>query len=259
MIVAIDIGNSNVVVGLAEGENWHHIWRYNTVIDREAPYYYSKQLSQHLMDADVKPQNVESIVISSVVPDLTQAWVEVVQALFGKEPILLGPSVYTKLPLQIDRPDEIGTDLVANALEGYCKIGEDVIVVDFGTALTFTIVDHTGYIRGVNIAPGLKTAIAALFSKTAQLPEVPLELPPSIVGQGTVHAIQNGVLVGYVGLVRHMIAEIRKELGEHYKAIATGGLSAILHPLKADFELVDPVLTLNGIRRVAEMVSEEEA
>ncbi len=254
MIVAIDVGNSNVVIGVAKGENWRHIWRFNTVVDREAPYFYAKQLGQHLMEAGLKPPVIEAIVISSVVPDLTQTWVEVVQALFGQEPIVLGPLVYPKLPLKIDRPDEIGTDLVANALEGHLKLEADVIVVDFGTALTFTIVDHTGYIRGVNIAPGLKTAIAALFSKTAQLPEVPLELPPSIVGQGTVHAIQNGVLVGYVGLVRHMLAEIRKELGTQYKAIATGGLSAILHPLENDFEFVDPVLTLNGIRRVATLV-----
>lgn len=257
MIVAIDVGNSNVVVGIAKGDNWFNIWRFNTVVDREAPYFYSKQLGQHLMDAGLKPQRVDAIVISSVVPDLTHIWVEVVQALFGQEPIVLGPLVYPKLPLKIDRPDEIGTDLVANALEGHLKVQEDVIVVDFGTALTFTMVDHTGYIRGVNIAPGLKTAIAALFSKTAQLPEVPLELPPSIVGQGTVHAIQNGVLVGYVGLVRHMLAEIRKELGAQYKAIATGGLSAILHPLENDFEFVDPVLTLNGIRRVAGLVKDK--
>lgn len=258
MIIAIDIGNSNVVVAIGGKESWQHIWRYNTVTDREAPYFYAKQLGEQLMDADVKSKDIVSTVISSVVPDLTQVWAEVVQALLGQDPIVLGPEVYPYLPLQIDRPDEIGTDLVANALAAFTKMGEDVIVVDFGTALTFTIVDHTGHILGVNIAPGLKTAIAALFNKTAQLPEVPLELPPSIVGQGTVHAIQNGVLVGYVGLVRHMLAEIRKELGGHYKAIATGGLSAILHPLKDDFEWVDPVLTLNGIRRVGEIVTSKK-
>lgn len=254
MIIAIDIGNSNVVVAIGSGEHWQHIWRYSTVTDREAPYFYAKQLGQQLMDAEVKSQDILSTVISSVVPDLTQVWVEVVQALLGQEPILLGPSVYPFLPLKIDRPDEIGTDLVANALAAHTMVGKDLIVVDFGTALTFTIVDQSGHILGVNIAPGLKTAIAALFNKTAQLPEVPLELPPSIVGQGTVHAIQNGVLVGYVGLVRHMLAEIRKELGEHYQAIATGGLSAILHPLQDDFEAVDPTLTLNGIRKVGEIV-----
>lgn len=256
MIVAIDIGNTNVVVGVAERDDWRHIWRLPTVSDREAAYFYSTQLGQYLLDVDVKTGMIDSVVISSVVPDLIHVWEEIVSALFGRVPIVIGPKVYPHLPLQIDRPDEIGTDLVANALAGHTRFKEDVIVVDFGTALTFTIVDKTGHILGVNIAPGLKTAISALFSKTAQLPEVPLELPGSIVGEGTVHAIQNGVLVGYVGLVRHMLSEIRKELGPQYKAIATGGLSAILHPLQDDFSYIDSALTLNGIRLVGEILSE---
>lgn len=256
MIVAIDIGNTNVVVGVAERDDWRHIWRLPTVSDREAAYFYSKQLGQYLLDVDVKTGMIDSVVISSVVPDLIHVWQEIVSALFGRVAIVIGPMVYPHLPLQIDRPDEIGTDLVANALAGHTRFKEDVIVVDFGTALTFTIVDKTGHILGVNIAPGLKTAITSLFSKTAQLPEVPLELPGSIVGEGTVHAIQNGVLVGYVGLVRHMLSEIRKELGPQYKAIATGGLSAILHPLQDDFSYIDSALTLNGIRLVGEILSE---
>lgn len=255
MIVAIDIGNSNVVVGVAKGEDWRHIWRLPTVSDREAALFYSKQLGQLLMDVDVAPGMVQTVIISSVVPDVTQVWEEIVSGLLGCTAIVMGPKVYPYLPLQIDRPDEIGTDLVANALAGHTRIKDDVIVVDFGTALTFTIVDKSGHILGVNIAPGLKTAITALFSKTAQLPEVPLELPSSIVGEGTVHAIQNGVLVGYVGLVRHMLSEIRKELGPQYKAIATGGLSAILHPLQDDFSYIDSALTLNGIRLVGEILS----
>lgn len=255
MILAVDIGNSNVVVGCAEGGNWPHIWRFPTLTDREAVLFYHKQLSLHFLDADIHPDRLEAVVISSVVPDLTAGMEGVLEALSGKPPIVMGPKIYPSLPLKIDRPDEIGTDLVANALAAYSDLKKDTIVVDFGTALTFTIIDKTGHIRGVNIAPGLKTAISALFNKTAQLPEVPLELPNSIVGQSTVQAIQNGILVGYIGLVRHMLSEIRKELGPQYVAVATGGLSAILEPLQPDFVLIDPVLTLNGIRLVGELVN----
>jgi len=122
------------------------------------------------------------------------------------------------------------------------------VVVDFGTALTFTTCTAKGEILGVAITPGLKTAIRALFQKTAQLPEVPLKLPASVVGKNTTHAIQSGVLEGYIGLVRHMIARIREEVGAHVKVVGTGGLSSVLHPLEGDFDYVNPHLTLDGLR-----------
>jgi type III pantothenate kinase len=251
MIIAIDIGNSNVVIGVHNGELWRHTWRLPTLID-ETMLFYEMRLADHLLEAGISPDMVKKVVLSSVVPQLTGFFVELSQILFHRKALIVGPDVYPALSLRIDRPHEIGADLVANAAAAHYRFRQDCIIVDFGTALTFTVVTGEGYILGVAIAPGLRTAVSSLFQKTAQLPEVPLELPQSAVGKNTAHAIQSGILLGYVGLVRHLLAEIRVELGEHYIAIATGGLSSILHPLRHDFHAIEPHLTLDGLRVIGE-------
>ena len=156
--------------------------------------------------------------------------------------------------MRTQNPYEIGTDLLANAVAAKELHGGDTIVVDFGTALTFTVVDKDGLILGVNIAPGLKTAIKALVGQTAQLPEVPLELPESVLGKNTIHAIQNGVLWGYISMVEGMLDRIQKELGREVKVVATGGLSSILTPLHDRFDKVDRHLTLEGLRIIHQLM-----
>jgi type III pantothenate kinase len=148
--------------------------------------------------------------------------------------------------------DEIGTDIVSNAFAVFNRYSTDTIVIDFGTALTITTVSKTKGILGVSIAPGLKTATLSLFKGTAQLPEVPLVIPNSVLGKNTVEAIQSGVLIGYIGLIKHTVEAIREELNQPFPVIATGGLSAILHPLKDFFYEVDPDLTLDGMRFIYE-------
>ena len=252
MVLAIDIGNSNVVVALHDGNSWSQVWRIPTITEAEAALFYEKRLSDLLMEAGVLLGPRPRVVVSSVVPQLTQSFLHIAEHLFGQPALKVAPPIYPKLKLQIDRPNEIGTDLLANAVAAHHLYQQDCIIVDFGTALTFTTVSGAGHILGVAIAPGLKTAIASLFQKTAQLPEVPLTLPETPIGKNTEHAIQSGILIGYVGLVRHMLAEIRREVGEQYIAVATGGLSSILTPLQADFQHIDPMLTLEGLRIIAE-------
>jgi type III pantothenate kinase len=172
--------------------------------------------------------------------------------LFHSQPLIIGPEVYPKLQLAIDRPHEIGTDLVANAVAGYAKCQTTCIIVDFGTALTFTTVAKTGQILGVAIAPGLKTAMYSLFKSTAQLPVVPLEVPESAIGKNTAHALQAGVLLGYIGLVETLVGRIQKELNEKCYVVATGGLSSIIPELRTVFDEIDPNLTLDGLRIMAE-------
>jgi len=255
VIIAIDIGNSNVVIGVHDGEFWRHTWRLPTLVE-ETMLFYEMRLADHLLEAGIRPDMVKQVVLSSVVPPLTGFFVELSQILFHRKALIVGPDVYPALSLRIDRPHEIGADLVANAAAAHHRFQQDCIIVDFGTALTFTVVTGEGYILGVAIAPGLRTAVSSLFQKTAQLPEVPLELPKSAVGKNTTHAIQSGILLGYVGLVRHLLAEIRAELGEHYIAIATGGLSSILHSLRHDFYAIEPHLTLDGLRVIGEAAAE---
>lgn len=255
MVLAVDIGNSDITIGLFYEQDWKHLWRLSSAIS-SPELYYGIKMREHFFEAGLKTQDVEKIVVSSVVPDLTDRIVNVLKTLFEKSPIVLGPEVYTKLPIEVLNPYEIGSDLVSNALAAYMRFKRNCIVVDFGTALTFTTVSANGSILGVAIAPGLKTAIKSLSQNTAKLFDVPLELPESALGKNTVHAIQAGILLGYEGLVISMLERIKRELKDDQCAtLATGGLSSIITPLKDQFTVVDPNLTLNGLRLVGELVS----
>lgn len=252
MLLSIDIGNSNVVCGIYKDQAWEHIWRFPTIQSENPLLYYQERLHHQLFEHRLWPVSFQQVVISCVVPSLRETFTTLSEAFLKQKPILLGPKWYSKLELKVMRPEQIGTDLYANAYAAYHLYRKDSIIVDFGTALSFTIVDAQGQIKGVNITPGLKTAIKALFLNTAQLPEVPLKYPDSVVGKNTTHAIQAGVLVGYVGLVKHMIDTIREELGPQYQVIATGGLLDVLTPLQDFYDERRATLTLDGLRMIGE-------
>lgn len=254
MVLALDIGNTDITIGLHNNNQWPNIWRLPSSLSRPELFYGIK-LREYFFEAGIRVDDIEQVVISSVVPGLTDKIVSVVKTLFGKEPVVLGPEVYTKLPIEVLNPYEIGSDLVANALAAYVRFKQNCIVVDFGTALTFTTVSHTGKILGVAIAPGLKTAIKSLSQNTAKLFEVPLEMPESALGKNTVHAVQAGILLGYEGLVSSMLRRIKLELGEgDCSTVATGGLSAIITSIQSEFSLVDKNLTLNGLKIAGEFI-----
>jgi type III pantothenate kinase len=252
MLLAIDIGNSDVVFGLSKDNIWKFQFRIESSFSKISSDFDSK-LRFLFLENDIKLSEIDKIIISSVVPHLTNPIIEMVENLFGKKPIILGPAIYPKLPLEILRPQEIGTDLVCNALYAYSKYKKNCVIVDFGTALTFTTVSKTGKILGVSIAPGLRTAVKSLFSNTAQLPEVPLEVPESVIGQNTVHAIQAGVMWGYIGMVEKMVEKIKEEISEDCTVIATGGLSSKLTQLHYLFDEIDINITLNGLKLVSEL------
>ncbi|MEN0005742.1 MAG: type III pantothenate kinase [Bacteroidota bacterium] len=256
--IAIDIGNSNVVIGVCKNNEWIYTWRLPTSVREDAYLYYQTNLVNLLFEAGIGASEVQQVVISSVVPDLSSDFEQLITHIFPDKVVFIRPTLYHLFDIQTDNPAEIGTDLLANAVAAHHLYQRDCIIVDFGTALTFTTVNKAGQVMGVSIAPGLKTAISALFQKTAQLPEVPLELPQSVLGKNTVHAIQSGILIGYVGLVQHMLQAIRAELGSQFIAVATGGLSGILHPLQGAFEAIDSELTLKGLKRIGELVQEKK-
>lgn len=254
MLLAIDAGNTNIVFGVHKDGEWIHEWRFNTLPVKDKVEY-EMFLRLNFLEANLKLEDVDGIVISSVVPQLNDILSDFSRPLINKEPLFIGPKIYDRLPVRTKRPYQIGTDLVSNAVAGYSLYKEDIIIVDFGTALTFTIVGEDGLIQGVNIAPGLRTAIKALVGNTAQLPEVPLELPESVLGTDTIHAIQAGVLWGYVSMVEGMLDKIHAELGKKTKVVATGGLSSVLHPLHKRFDEVKRHLTLDGLRLIHEIVN----
>jgi type III pantothenate kinase len=253
MLLAIDIGNTDIVFGIHDSVSWIHQFRVSSSLSHRSSDY-EAQLRIRFLENSLKISDIEKAIISCVVPDQKAILKEMVQQMFGLDPVMVGVEMYDKLKMQIPSPYEIGTDLVCNAVYAYYTHKRNCIIVDFGTALTYTVVSKKGEIIGVSIAPGLKTAVKALFSNTAQLPEVPLQMPDSAIGKNTVHAIQAGVLWGYVGMVREMIAQIKKEVGQDCMVLATGGLSSILTPLQEEFNEVDKALTLNGLRIISEMV-----
>lgn len=250
MLLVIDQGNSDVVFGVHNGSDWVAEWR--TPTTNKSMSTYEALMRQWILEANLNVSDIDATIVSSVVPEYREAVITFVRSFLGIEPLVLGQKIYEKLELKLNSPHEIGSDLVANAIAAFSAYPNDpCIIVDFGTALTVTtILGNT--ILGVAIAPGLQTAVKSLFKHTAQLPEVPLELPESLLGKNTIHAIQSGVLHGYIGLVKHLVAETKKELQTDCKVLATGGLSSILKPLHDEFDLIDPKFTLNGLRLIHE-------
>jgi len=249
MLLAIDIGNSNVVCGLSSNNHWAEQFRIHTVANKTADEYeviYRTLLASRNIDL----KKIDRVVLSSVVPSLILPIREMIRKLFNQEPLVLGPDLYPRLAIGISNPYEIGTDLVANAVAAHNKYSGNCIVVDFGTALTFTVIKADGDLLGVTIAPGLKTAMASLSQKTAQLPNVDLAIPPSCIGKNTVHAMQAGIVLGYKGLVDSLLTGMKKEMAGKTTIIATGGLATVMLPILDNFDHHEPMLTLDGLKIV---------
>lgn len=247
MLLAIDIGNSNVVCGISNNNIWFEQFRIHTVENKTADEYeviYRTLLASRNIDLN----SIDRIVLSSVVPSLIFPIKEMIQKLFKQDPLVLGPEIYSQLNIGISNPYEIGTDLVANAVAAHNQFSGNCIVVDFGTALTFTVIKADGNLLGVTIAPGLKTAMASLSQKTAQLPNIELAIPPSCIGKNTVHAMQAGIVLGYKGLIESLLKGMKKELNGETTIIATGGLSSVMLPLIDLFDHHEPMLTLDGLK-----------
>ncbi len=249
MFLAIDVGNSNIVFAIFNEENqtWTNHFRVDTEPD-SLQGQLTKKVPLYFLEHGLSPQDIEKIGISSVVPHINPILQAYCQSFFGTDPYLITSQSYAKLPVKTIRPNEIGTDLMCNVLGAWDRFRQATIVVDFGTALTFTVIDDSGQVLGVSIVPGLKTAIRSLSSNTAKLPQVDLKLPESAIGKNTVHAIQAGILFGYSGLVKEMIQIITEETKLSFKVIATGGLSEILTNLEGVFDESDKNLTLQGLR-----------
>ncbi len=251
MLLCIDVGNTNIVLGLWAEEKWLAHWRVRTDRD-QMPDEYAMLLQALLRDGGFELSTITRVVLASVVPPLTTTFTELFARYLGDKTLIVGPGVRSGLRIRIDNPVELGADLVANAVAAYHRFHSACIIVDFGTATTFSAVSAEGDYLGVAIAPGLGVAAEALSGRTAQLPRVSLAPPPAAIGKNTVHSMQSGLMFGYVGLVEGLIDRIRAELGADAQVIATGGLSRVLAPLTDRIQVVDPWLTLEGLRLIAE-------
>ncbi len=252
MLLAIDVGNTNTVLGVFEGATLRRQWRVETSHRRTSDEWgiLARQL---LSAAGLDPAAVDSIAVSSVVPPLAQVLEQMAERYFGRRPLFVGPGVKTGMPILYDNPREVGADRVVNAVAAWQRWKCGLLVVDFGTATTFDAVSPRGEYLGGAICPGITIAMEALFRHAARLPRVEFARPPQVVGKNTVHSIQAGLVYGYVALVDGLCARMQEELGFPAKVVATGGLAPLVAGVSRAISEVDEHLTLEGLRLVHEL------
>lgn len=252
MILVFDVGNTNIVIGAYKGSNLLKHWRIRTDCLRTCDEY--GVLIKSLFDyggLDIK--EVEAVAISSVVPSLMMEMEWMANKYFSCKPLLVGPGIKTGLAIKYENPREVGADRVVNAVSAYHKYGGNLIIIDFGTATTFCVVNDKGEYLGGAIAPGIKISTEALFARAAKLPRVELVRPRSLIGKNTVTSMQAGIVYGFVGQVEGIINRMKKELDMNPQVVATGGLAAVIARETDTIDVVDEFLTLDGLRLIYEL------
>lgn len=252
MLLTIDIGNTNISFGIYQGDDLGPRWRVSTDHDR-MPDEYGLQILGLLAHQNVSPDQLTGACMASVVPPLTGTLSQACQGYLGLSPLVVDAGVKTGVKIKYETPRSVGADRIVDAAAVHQMYGGPACVVDFGTGTTFDAISEEGDYLGGAIAPGIGIAANALFERAAKLPRVDLIRPPSVIGKNTPHAMQSGLLYGYVGLVEGMVARFREELGQKMKVIATGGLTDIIARETKVIEYVAPWLTLDGLRIIWHM------
>jgi type III pantothenate kinase len=255
MLLCIDIGNTNIMLGLYEGETLGPHWRLATDHER-MPDEFAMQLVGLLNYAGVPLNRIHGVAMASGVPVLTSRWREVCQGYLGLEPLVVSARLKTGVKILYDNPDAVGADRIVDAVAAFQHYGGPLCIVDFGTATTFEAITAAGEYLGGAIAPGIGIAADALSQRAAKLPKVDIARPPSVIGRNTVHSMQSGLLFGYVGLVEGMVARFKAELGPDTQVIGTGGLAPLIAGETTVIDIIAPWLTLDGLRILYEMNQE---
>ncbi len=252
-LLAVDIGNTNIHLGLWQDGKWAISWRARTVADK-MPDEYAVLLRSFLSSADLDFKAVTGVIISSVVPPLTLAFVELVERYFELKPLVVTHKTDTGIRLAIDQPQQAGADRIVNTAAVKALYSGAAIVIDFGTATTFDVISSKGEYLGGAIAPGIGIAHDALVSRAARLHKVDLEPPPSPIGSNTIHAMQSGIFWGYVALVEGLVARLKAALPEeNIQVIATGGLATLFKQHTDVIDIIASELTLDGLRVIYEL------
>ena len=252
MLLVININNTNTMLGLFHSHKWVANWRVSS--DRAKLVDEYGMLLKNLFDFEgFRWEDISAVAIASVVPPLTTTFVDMSRRFFKRDPLVVSHEINLGVKVRTDYPAEVGADRILNALATHRLHGSPAIVVDFGTATTFDAISAEGDYLGGAIAPGLGIAAEALFSRTAKLPRIELVAPPAAIGPNTIQCMQSGLVLGYVGLIEGLVKRIRAELGGKARVIGTGGMAPVLAKETKVIEVVDQMLTLEGLRLIYEL------
>lgn len=251
MLLVIDVGNTNIVLGVYKDTELLDHWRISTDRQRTTDEY-GVLIRELFYLNDLRADDINAIIISSVVPPVVPTLERMCQRYFGLSPLLIGPGVKTGMDIRYDNPREVGADRIVNAVAAYEKYGGPVIIVDFGTATTFCAVDAKGVYLGGSICPGIGISTEALVQRTAKLPRIELKRTDSVICRNTIESMQAGVFYGFVGQVEGIVSRMRRELDMSARVVATGGLAVVIAPTTKAIDVVEPMLTLEGLRIIYE-------
>lgn len=252
MLLAFDVGNTNIVLGVFRDGTLLHDWRIKTDVNKSADEY-GMLINQLFTYEGLKIKDVEDLIISTVVPSVLYTLQHLARKYFGKRAIVIETGIKTGLMIKSDHPKQVGADRIVNAVAAYAKYGGPLIVIDMGTATTFCAISDKAEHLGGTIAPGLKVSSAALVEKTAKLPKVELEEPGSVICRNTTQAMQSGLVYGHMGMIDYIVRRMKEELAEYcgtdkpIKVIATGGMAAMIKNGIDCIDYVDKFLTLEGL------------
>ncbi|MCC7118639.1 MAG: type III pantothenate kinase [Anaerolineales bacterium] len=252
MLLTIDIGNTNLTLGLYDGDQLGAHWRLATDHNR-MPDEYGLQLLGLLQNANQSVQGISGIVLASVVPPLTGRVVQACHEYLKQKPLVVEAGIKTGVKVRYEDPKTVGADRICDAAAVMKLYGGPACVIDFGTATTFNAITKDGEYLGGAITAGVNLAAEALYARAAKLPNIELQTPPSVIGRNTVHAMQSGLMFGYVSMIEGMVARFRSELGSEMKVIATGGLSETIAKETNVIQIIAPWLTLDGLRIIWEL------
>ncbi len=252
MLLAIDIGNTNVVLGVFNNEKLVENWRVGTNT-QITPDEYAMIFKDLFGFAGLEFKQITGVIISTVVPPLLPVMIEMSLKYFRLEPMVVTHEVKTGITMRYDNPKEVGADRIVNAAAAYRFYGGPIIIVDFGTATTFCAVTKNGEYLGGAITPGVKISAEALFQRASKLPRVELVKPAKVIGADTISAMQSGIIYGYAGLVDGIVERMKKELSMEARVVATGGLAELVSPETKTIQEIRPHLTLEGLRLLYEI------
>ena len=251
MLLVVDAGNTNVVFAVHDGLGWRGTWRIATEAQRTSDEY-AVWLLALFAHAGLKPAEVDGAAIGTVVPAALYHLRRLCRDWFSVEPLIARAHLDWGFEIRVDQPEEVGADRLVNALAAHQRYGGPLVVIDFGTATTFDVVERGGAYRGGVIAPGINLSLEALHQAAARLPRIGIGRPQSVIGHGTVSAMQSGMYWGYIGLIEGLVARIQGEVGAALKVVATGGLAPLFAEGTPVIERIDPDLTLEGLRLLAQ-------